>query len=110
MFRQNIVERMLADFLMIMERNLFTFIEIKLPINGLWVIPFIILFLLWKKWFELKLLVFSFPLATTSILFYSGGDNTFNSIFHLFFVALLLSWIVELFFIKFKNKPNLKNA
>lgn len=85
-------------------------IELKLPINGLWVIPFIILFLLWKKWFELKLLVFSFPLATTSILFYSGGDNTFNSIFHLFFVALLLSWIVELFFIKFKNKPNLKDA
>ena len=85
-------------------------IELKLPINGLFVIPFIFLFWSWKKWFELKLLLFSFPLAVTSIVIYSKGNTTFNSCFHLFFAALVAAWIVEFIFVRIKQRKKLSNT
>lgn len=81
-------------------------IEVPLPINGLLVIPFIILLFVWKKWFELRLLLFSFPLAITSILIYSKGNTTYNSCFHLFFAALLAAWIAEFVFSQINQHKN----
>jgi len=68
---------------------------IIIPFSGLLLLPFILI--LWKKkqWFYLKLLIFSLPLATTSIIIYAKKNTTFNSCFHLFLAALVLSWIIE---------------
>jgi hypothetical protein len=79
-------------------------IELHTPLNGIWVLPFMLLFWRWKKWFEFRLLLFSLPLATTSILLYSKGNTTYNSCFHLFFAALLASWLIEFIFVKIIHK------
>jgi hypothetical protein len=85
-------------------------IELHTPLNGIWVLPFILLFWRWKRWFELRLLLFSFPLAATSIILYSKGNTTFNSCFHLFFAALLASWLAEYIFAKLNHKKSMQSA
>jgi hypothetical protein len=46
-----------------------------------------------RRWFLLKLLVFSLPLSLTALLIYSGGGTPFYSTFHVFgaFAAVLLA-------------------
>ena len=69
--------------------------RIWIPWIGWLVLP--ILFLLWriKAGFELKLLLFTLPMAASSIIIYGGGNSTYNSIFHLIGLALLFSWLFE---------------
>lgn len=48
-----------------------------------------------RQWFEVKLLLWYTPLAASSIVVYSGGNNTFNSPFHFVAIAIVVSWLVS---------------
>ncbi|MCB9335171.1 MAG: hypothetical protein H6586_03420 [Flavobacteriales bacterium] len=75
----------------------------NIPINGLFVLPFLFILFYWKKYFELKLILFSLPLAISSLVFYSKGNSTFNSLFHLFFIVLVFSWLIEFVVLRLKK-------
>lgn len=69
--------------------------HIHIPFSGLLIIPFVVFLFLKKKWFQLKLLLFPFPLAATSIIIFAKKNTTYNSCFHLLLIALLFAWIIE---------------
>ena len=73
----------------------FSVLRVYLPFTGLLVLPFFFIFWRRRRWLELNLLLFSLPLGAGSILIHAGNDTTYNSIFHLFFAALALSWAAE---------------
>jgi len=48
----------------------------------------------WKRnWFLIKLILISLPLSLTPLMIYSGGNSTFNSVFPLITVSIIL-WMV----------------
>lgn len=70
-------------------------LSIPIPFSGWFLLP--VLFLLWrtKGWTYLKLLLFTMPIAASSILIYGGGNSTHVSIYHLLVLAMLIAWLIE---------------
>jgi hypothetical protein len=58
-----------------------------------------------RDYFELKLLLFTLPLATTTILLMSGENNSYASVFHLILLAMLISHGIH----HYNVIPRLKN-
>jgi hypothetical protein len=79
-------------------------IAIPIPWNGWMALPVMLLLWYCRAWFYMKLLIFTLPLAATSLIVYGGGNSTFNSIYHFFTLAVVLSWIVELVWNRYVNK------
>lgn len=68
----------------------------SLSILNLFFIPVLLLLIWLRQWFYVRLLVFSLPLAASSIIMFATENSTFNSIFHLIFAGIVLSWLIEL--------------
>jgi hypothetical protein len=69
---------------------------LPIPWSGWLVLPVMGLLLLTRRWFLVKLLVFTTPLAASSIIIYGGGNSTYNSLYPLLTLAILVSWLFEL--------------
>jgi hypothetical protein len=67
----------------------------NLPFHGIILFPVLAVLVAGRSWLPVKLLCFSFPLALTSFLIYSGGNTTFYSCFHLISAAIMASWLLE---------------
>jgi hypothetical protein len=63
---------------------------IPYPFIGLLLIPLILYLYARREWQWLKLLIISLPLSITPVIFYSGHNATFNSVFPFFIVVLCL--------------------
>lgn len=48
-----------------------------------------------RHWWRLKLLIFTLPLATSSILIYSGEHNTYMSLYHMVTLAILIELFIK---------------
>ncbi|NLJ07672.1 MAG: hypothetical protein GX437_08390 [Sphingobacteriales bacterium] len=66
-----------------------------------WLLFPVMVWLFRKKEFQLGwFLIASFPLSVTPLLIYSGGNSTFNSIFPIIALAILLYFIIENMFLQ----------
>ena len=79
-------------------------IAVPVPWNGWMALP--VLLLLWycRAWFHMKLIIFTLPLAATSLIVYGGGNSTYNSIYHFLTLAIVLTWLTELIWNWYKKK------
>lgn len=68
--------------------------HLEIPFTGLLVLPFLLFLIIKKSWVWTKLIVFSFPLAASSIIIYAKKNITYSSCFHLFMVAILTTWLI----------------
>ena len=78
--------------------------HIEIPFTALVVLPLLLFLIIKKKWFWVKLIVFSVPLATSSIIIYAKKNITYSTCFHLFTVAILATWLILLLLRVIKNK------
>lgn len=81
--------------------------HIEIPFNGLFALPLLLFLIIRRQWFLVKLIVFSFPLAATSIIIFAKKNITYSTCFHLFAVAILATWLISLLLrtVEKKNKP-----
>lgn len=56
-------------------------------------IPFLIFLYIKKQWFDLMILLAGLPLSFTPLFIYSGGNSTYNSVFGIIILALLIKHI-----------------
>lgn len=52
--------------------------------------PTVLMLLLWRKWFLVSVIVFTFPLSATALLIYAGRGTPLYNIFHLMTLAIWL--------------------
>jgi len=72
---------------------------LPIPLVGWLFIPLLLFLIIKSRWRLLLFLVASLPLSLTPLLFFSGGNSTYNSIFPI----IALSIIASLFYEKIKN-------
>jgi hypothetical protein len=75
--------------------TLSTEVNLPLPFSGLLVAPFALAAGLFRRWTDLKILLFSCAGSLPALLVFSGRGMTHYSVFHLCALALLVSWVVE---------------
>ncbi len=70
-------------------------LRIPLPFTGYLLLPTLILLILAREWTSIRYLLFTLPAAASSLIIYAKGNNTYNSIYHMILLALLISWFLE---------------
>lgn len=75
--------------------TLSTGVMLPLPFSGLLVLPLALASALFRRWSDLKVLLFSCAGALPALLVFSGRGMTHYSVFHLCALALLVAWVVE---------------
>ncbi|MDD5571501.1 MAG: hypothetical protein PHD97_10160 [Bacteroidales bacterium] len=80
--------------------------HLNIKFNSWWFIPIVLLLFILRKWFYVKLLLYSLPLAIPPLIIYSKRNITLVSCFHLILVAVLLCLLLEIVLMKFLKKTN----
>ena len=70
-------------------------VMLPLPFSGVLVVPFALALGLFRRWADLKILLFSCAGSVPALLVFSGRGMTHYSVYHLCALALLASWLVE---------------
>lgn len=88
------------------ERTIVETTPVRIAVGDLYVTipyfwPLALLFggflVIYRKWDQLKMIIFVLPLAVTPILIYSGGGTVYYNIYHLVLTAILVEGLVKLF-------------
>ncbi len=58
--------------------------------SGWWMLPTVLMLLLWRKWFLVAVIAFTFPLGATALFVYAGRGTSLYNIFHLMTLAVWL--------------------
>lgn len=82
---------------------------LPIPWSGWVLLPILFLLWRWRARFELKLLLFTLPLATSSIIIYGAQNSTYSSIYHILLLALVFSWLLE-DYMRFRRKKRVATS
>ena len=69
--------------------------RVPIPFGGYLLIPIVLLAVMWRDWFAVRLLIFSLPLSLTAVAIYSGGHTPYYGVYHIVAAAIAIGWIAS---------------